>query len=148
MKLNGQLGWSTKQLSIHVGPTSTVSTNFHVGTDGHCLMPNNNYVPLVSNLLFDQVTHAADNDFGACGQCNRSKCFNLQVDGVAKWPEQLQPQIFGCKKSAATMFGKVDLPWGVCIPLDAPVNLRPDYPNWGPVTGSFGSLVECQNACK
>jgi hypothetical protein len=45
------------------------------------------------------------------------------------------------------LFGDVEFPWGVCIPLDAPVNIRPDYPNWGPITGPFASLAACKAAC-
>ena len=83
-----------------------------------------------------------------CKGCNRSKCFNLTVDGKAEhWPEPLPPQTFACKKQAHTMFGTIDLPWGACIPLDAPVNIRPDYPNWGPAIGNFSSLAACQAAC-
>lgn len=61
--------------------------------------------------------------------------------------DPLPPQTFGCKRTAATMFGKITLPWGVCIPLDAPVNLRSDYPNWGPTTGNFTTLASCSASC-
>ena len=121
---------------------------FSMGGDGEPLMPGNNYVPLISDMAFVGIKSAVGNAFGACAKANRSKCFNLTVDGKAEhWPEPLPPQTFACKKQAHTMFGTIDLPWGVCIPLDAPVNIRPDYPNWGPAIGNFSSLVACQAAC-
>ena len=112
-------------------------------------MPGNNYVPLISDIAFVGVKTAVGNSFSACALANRSKCFNLTVDGKADhWPEALPLQTFACKRSAKTMFGEVQLPWPTCIPLDAPVNLRPDYPNWGPATGNYTSLESCKAACQ
>jgi hypothetical protein len=84
----------------------------------------------------------------------------MQMLGTCKWlgPKKYCPEwfygdicrieTFGCKRTANTMFGTVDLPWPVCIPLNAPVNLRPDYPNYGPASGNYSSLVECKAACQ
>ena len=122
-----------------------------MGHDGVPLMHGNNYVPLISNLRFENVSRCS---FHGCNAANRSKCFNVTVVGggagchtPAGASDPLPPQQFGCKRSAKTMFGEVEFPWGVCIPLDAPVNIRPDYPNWGPITGPFASLAACKAAC-
>eukprot|EP00658_Telonema_sp_P-2_P066400 TRINITY_DN55430_c0_g1_i1.p1 TRINITY_DN55430_c0_g1~~TRINITY_DN55430_c0_g1_i1.p1 ORF type:complete len:138 (+),score=21.09 TRINITY_DN55430_c0_g1_i1:55-468(+) len=112
------------------------------------IMKGNDYVPLVANVQFVRVPQAVGNNFESCLKANRSKCFNLTVDGEPIWPEPLPSQRFGCKRVARTMWGTVDLPWGVCIPLDAPVNLREDYPNWGPTEGEHASLVECNADCQ
>ena len=32
------------------------------------------------------------------------------------------------------------------LPLDAPVNLDPEYPNWGATDGDFASLPACRAA--
>ena len=122
--------------------------DLNIGSDGEPLMRGNKFVPLISNLRFANVPRAVGNGFGACAHANRSRCFNLTVDGKATWPEPLPPQTFACKRTARTMFGEVALPWPVCIPLDAPVDLVPSYPNWGPATGSFASLGECKVACR
>jgi hypothetical protein len=123
----------------------------NIGHDGQPLMQGNNYVPLISNLRFENVSSCS---FGGCSAANRSKCFNITVVGggshchtPAGATDPLPPQQFGCKRSAHTLFGDVEFPWGVCIPLDAPVNIRPDYPNWGPITGPFASLAACKAAC-
>ena len=122
--------------------------HFSMGSDGQPLMPGNQYVPLISNMAFRNIKSAVGNSFSACAKANRSKCFNLTVDGKAEhWPEPLPPQTFACKRRANTMFGAVDLPWPVCLPQDAPVNLRPDYPNWGPASGTYSSLADCLAEC-
>ena len=59
----------------------TRSVSFSMGHDGATLMPDNVYVPLVSNLHFVNVSAAAAQSFGACAAANRSKCFNVTVDG-------------------------------------------------------------------
>ena len=115
-------------------------------------MPGNDFVPLVSNLRFANVQPRTPSagTFAACARVNTSKCYSVSVDGraVAPWGDPLPPQTFGCKTSATTQFGDVlRFPWGVCLPLDAPVNLRPDYPNWGATTGPFASLAACRAAC-
>jgi len=112
-------------------------------------MPENDYVPLISNIHFRGVAPAAAQSFGACRSANRSRCYNLTVDGAAHggWDEPLPPQVYGCKTRAKTLFGEVAFPWGACIPLDAPVNLRPRYPNWGETVGRFTSLEACKAAC-
>ena len=57
---------------------------------------------------------------------------------------------YGCKRSATDQFGTVfQLPWPVCIPLDAPVNVNSSWPNWGPVSGDYPSLDACKRSgCK
>ena len=60
----------------------------------------------------------------------------------------LPPQSFSCKKTAKTLFGEITLPWGVCINSAAPVNMRPDYPNYGPTEGAWPTLAACKAACK
>ncbi|KAG7357223.1 glycoside hydrolase family 28 domain containing protein [Nitzschia inconspicua] len=126
---------------------------FYVGHDGIPLMPNNSYVPLVSNIRFENVSHVdLVHGFSACFQANQSKCFNITSDDgqQSPWKELLpSPRHFSCKTHAKTMYeGTITLPWPVCIPLDSPVNLRPDYPNWGPTKGIYSSLQDCQVACK
>jgi hypothetical protein len=115
-------------------------------------MPGNDYVPLIANVHFINVSGSCG--FSGCAKANQSKCFNLTVVGCphcaapSSASDPPPPQTFACKTTAHTLFGVVDLPWGVCIPLNAPVNLRPDYPNWGPATGNYGSLDECKTACQ
>ena len=129
----------------------TRSTGLGMGSDGVPLMPGNSYVPLISNFRF--INNTGGCSFSGCAKANRSKCFNLVVQGHSSgchppdMTDPLPPQTFACKKTARTMFGVITLPWGVCIPLDAPVNLRPDYPNWGPATGNFTTLAACTAAC-
>lgn len=124
----------------------------HVGSDGVPLEPGNNYVPLIANLrLANIAAHSCKLD---CSHVNGSHCYNTTVagsvpSGCAK-PPPTPPapvQTFGCKREAHTMFGVVTLPWAVCIPLGAPVNNDPAYPNWGPVEGNFPSLSACHAAC-
>ena len=50
--------------------------------------------------------------------------------------------------AAAPRFGEITLPWGVCIPQDAPVNLDSHYPNWGVASGDYASLRACKLACQ
>ena len=126
----------------------TRAVGFHLGGDGERLMPGNNYVPLVANFAFINVGSVADNVFAVCKSMNQSKCFNATVNGqTGAWPDALPPQTFACKTTAKTLFGDVTLPWGVCIPHNAPVNLRADYPNYGVATGAYSTLAECTKAC-
>ncbi len=127
------------------------TTYLVVGNDGHTLMPHNNYVPLVSNLRFVNITGKCN--FGGCSKTNQSRCFNLTVSNShdcvhSDKPVSLPPQSYTCKREAITMFNTVQLPWPVCIPLDAPVNLDPTYPNWGPTDGHYFSIEECRAVCK
>ena len=114
-------------------------------------MKDNHYVPLVSNIHFTNVSGVKiDKTFDNCVRANTSKCYNITIDGKSgKWKEKSPAQTFGCKRNANPMFGKVSikLPWGVCIPFEAPVNLRPDYPNWGEISGKYNTLAECIRAC-
>ena len=133
-------------------------------------MPGNNFVPLVSNLHFFNIS-----EFGhggvhaptcgaayltkfarACKSCNQSNCYNTQwgprrrmeCPGNGPPPSPpLPPQTFVCKRTAKTLFGEITLPWGVCIPTNAPVNINPRYPNFGPTTGDFASLAACKSSC-
>eukprot|EP00038_Savillea_parva_P016137 m.16080 g.16080 ORF g.16080 m.16080 type:complete len:538 (+) comp3351_c0_seq1:221-1834(+) len=133
----------------------TASVNFGMGSDGVPLMPNNNYVPLIANVHFKNITglHSC-NVGGACPHANQSQCFNLTVSDCGSHcnvpssaADPAPPSRYSCKRTAKTMFGLVNLPWPVCIPQNAPVNLRPDYPNWGPVTGDYATLDACKAAC-
>jgi hypothetical protein len=54
---------------------------------------------------------------------------------------------YGCKRSATDQFGVTfTLPWPVCIPLGAPVNVNKSWPNWGPVVGDYSSLTACKSS--
>ena len=111
-----------------------------------------NKVPLVSGLTFNNITtsgHPAcvSTELAmierACNKCNTSKCYDTAFTGPPGGckghpppppPQQhLPPQTFACKRAAKTMFGEITLPWGVCLPRNAPVNLDQSYPNWGEV---------------
>ena len=106
---------------------------------------------LVTQVRFVNVTGHCS--FDGCAHANRSQCFNLTVQDSkgcvppASASDPLPPQMFACKRNATTMFGHVNFPWGVCIPLDAPVNMDPTYPNWGPAVGRYASLAECNMVC-
>ena len=147
----------------------TKGINFGVGHDGVPLMPGNDYVPLVSNMKFVNITRAGrpicieqqlDRIAKACEHCNQSKCFNTVMVGPPAGEGSHCPKVhtpppspplatqqFSCKRTAKTMFGVLTLPWGVCVPLDAPVNLDPNYPNYGPTTGTYKTLAACKSAC-
>jgi hypothetical protein len=136
-----------------------------VGGDGVPLMPGNNYVPLVSNLKFDNITVKGEpacvsSELAmierACMKCNTSKCYNTVFIGERSEKchpspppprHHMPPQTFACKRTAKTLFGEITLPWGVCLPLDAPVNIDRNYPNWGAAKGSYASLTACKAAC-
>ena len=135
---------------------------FRIGRDGVPLMPGNDYMPLVSNMRFSNISSFSEpicattelaNIGRACESCNRSKCFNVTFehsqchDKHGRLGPPLPPQTFACKRTAKTLFGEITLPWGVCLPLDAPVNLDPNYPNFGPAQGRYSSLVDCKAAC-
>ena len=54
---------------------------------------------------------------------------------------------YGCKRNATDQFGTAfPLPWPVCIPLNAPVNVNSSWPNWGPVEGDFATLQQCKSS--
>ncbi|KAH8046623.1 glycosyl hydrolase [Aureococcus anophagefferens] len=85
---------------------------------------------------------------------NGSACYNLVVEGdrpdgcVAPDPGPPLPAMtFSCKRVARTLFGEITLPWPVCVPREAPVNVYRDYPNWGPARGAYPSLGACKAAC-
>lgn len=122
-----------------------VDCSLGMGRDGQTLMPDNKYVPLISNVIFANVS--AKCRLSGCAQANRSMCFNLTVEDQAPTRPLPLPRFYACKTTAKTMFGQVKLPWGVCLPMDAPVNLRPNYPNYGVARGNFSSLAECRAAC-
>ena len=135
--------------------------NFGVGRDGVPLMPGNDFVPLVGNLHFRDITGVhgsgkASCSFSACHQVNGSKCFgemtfvgkSFQGSSCTPPGPPFPPRSFSCKKTAKTLFGEITLPWGVCIDSAAPVNLNPEYPNYGPTEGHFISLAACKASCK
>lgn len=118
--------------------------------NGAPFMPGNNFLPIVSNVHFVNAAKQCSFD---CADMNRSQCFNLTVSGrpdCVPPPSASDPpprQTYGCKKSAMTLFGPVTFPWAVCVPLDAPVNMFPSFPNYGPTKGNFATLAECQTGC-
>eukprot|EP01051_Picozoa_sp_SAG22_P008112 SAG22_NODE_601_length_8666_cov_7.089413_3_plen_198_part_00 len=149
---------------------TTKGISFGVGHDGVPLMDGNDYTPLVSGLTFIDIksppgqsghcgSKTLDAFAKACKSCNTSKCYNTQWSGPvpphcrrpANQPSPpLPPQKYGCKKTAKTLFGEITLPWGVCLPAMAPVNVNPAYPNWGPLVGGgykYKSLAACKAAC-
>ena len=124
---------------------------FHVDDDPAAPLPDGDvFVPLVDGVAFDR-TPAVPNasNFPGCLGVNGSACYHLTVDGVPLFPRATKPpSTYACKRTANTEFdGVIQLPWPVCVPLDAPVNVYPDYPNWGPLTGHFATLAACQRAC-
>jgi polygalacturonase len=130
----------------------TSKLTFYMGHDGVPLMSNNSYVPLISNIRFENTSRLdIVRSLSDCSKANQSKCFNVSSDDGqhSPWNETLpSSRYYTCKTTAKTMFyGTVQLPWPVCIPMDSPVNLRPDYPNWGPTTGAYSSLNACQAVC-
>merc|ERR1712031_46650 len=121
--------------------------------DGIPIEPGNNYVPLVDNVRF--VNISGDGHCGlSCSMVNGSKCHRMSYSGplggkcTCDHCDDVQPKPrYTCKTMAKSQFGTVKLPWGVCLPSDSPVNNDADYPNWGPTSGDFASLEECQAAC-
>jgi polygalacturonase len=131
----------------------TSRTTLSMGHDGVPLMSNNTFVPLISNIRFENVSRVdLAHGLSDCSKANQSKCFNISSDDGqnSPWNESLpSPRYYTCKTAAKTLFyGTAQLPWPVCIPMDSPVNLRPDYPNWGPTTGVYSSLHACQADCQ
>jgi hypothetical protein len=138
--------------NIHFQNIQSSKASFVMNHDGIPIMPNNHYVPLVSNIRFENVTHVdLQRGFASCSSANQSKCFNLTSDSSTEspWSELLpSTRFYTCKTAANTMMEEViQLPWPVCLPLDSPVNLWPDYPNWGPTRGNYSSLEACWEAC-
>jgi len=108
----------------------TKGINLGMGGDGEPLMPNNNYVPLMSGWTFINISSKSGGcNMGGCAKGNRSQCFGTVFRDMEHMPrckpppatKPLPPQTFGCKRTANTLFGHITLPWGVCLPLDAPV---------------------------
>lgn len=127
-------------------PVADVDFLLTVGDDGAPLVRGNHLVPLVSNLRFVNISGRSSCSFD-CAHLNRSTCFNMTFSGAmprgctppARGKPTLRPQRYACKPTVA---------WGVCLPLDAPVNAYPAYPNWGPTTGRvFDSLGACKASC-
>ena len=139
----------------------------YAGTTDWEAAPDNRYLPKVWNVEFRDIL-----DNGKCGSCaamaNGSACPNVTFTGrtscngrpppVPPWASAAPAAAdrrtlamrYGCKRNATDQFGTVlRLPWPVCIPLDAPVNVNSSWPNWGPVSGNFASLDECKSSgCK
>lgn len=133
--------------------TTSGGVSLHVGNDGVPLEPGNNFVPVVSNLRFVDL-HGPGSCSLSCGGVNGSVCHNTTFDGnllkrchPASPAPALKPMSFTCKTVAHGQFGTVKLPWGVCIPLEAPVNNDPDYFNWGPTAGKYLTLEACLEQC-
>lgn len=132
--------------------SSPNKVNFYIGHDGVPLMPNNSFVPLVSNIRFENVAKLdLVRGFSACSQANQSKCYNISSNSgqSSPWSDVLpSSRHYTCKTFAHTMFeGTIQLPWPICLPMDSPVNLRPDFPNWGQPNGVFVSLEACRSVC-
>jgi polygalacturonase len=115
-----------------------------VGRDGEPIEPGNDYVPLVADLSFADISGGGGCHFD-CAGVNGSACHNVRFSGAVgsrckcnHCAGALPPPRYACKPTAA---------WGVCLPLDAPVNNDPHYPNWGPTTGDFASLEACKAQC-
>ena len=143
------------QITFENIDTGDKTATFGIGNDGTPLMPNNDYVPLISNIHFNNVSHVNKLRFQQeCQKANQSKCFGVTVidrggnyDPIC--PETLPKGGYACKTAAYTRdYDHIQLAWPVCIPKLAPVNIRPDYYNWGPTYGSFKSLKECQRLCQ
>eukprot|EP01043_Picozoa_sp_COSAG02_P080491 COSAG02_NODE_19162_length_896_cov_6.226131_2_plen_224_part_01 len=91
--------------------------NFGIGHDGVPLMPGNDFVPLVGNLRFSNITGISKggrpncNVAKACHQANGSRCFGhmnfvgQSFEGSSCTPPgpPLPPRLFGCKKTAKTL---------------------------------------------
>lgn len=137
--------------NIHL---DTAAISMGVGHDGIPIESGNQYVPFVDNVRFNNVSGGGGCSI-SCSGVNGTKCHRMRFSGsqgdkctCADCDEAVSTPRYGCKTIAITEHdGTVQLPWGVCIPSDSPVNNRPDYPNWGPVTGNFATLDGCQAAC-
>jgi len=128
-------------------PDASPHTYVHILTPANAqvpIEPGNDYVPVLSNVRFTNVSGHGGCSI-ACSLFNGSACHNLSFAGTVPdhcHPPALQPPLppsrFTCKATAA---------WPVCLPLDAPVNNDPAYPNWGPTVGDYASLEACRAAC-
>jgi len=125
-----------------------------VGTDGIPIMPGNTYTPVVDNVRFSNVTGGGGCRI-QCSKVNGSACHRLSFSGAQaerckcdRCDDVVPQPRYSCKTTANTeLFGTIQLPWGVCIPSDSPVNINSEYPNWGPAEGDFESLADCQAVC-
>ncbi|KAH8092128.1 glycosyl hydrolase [Aureococcus anophagefferens] len=89
-------------------------------------VPGDDLVPVIGNLRFANVS-------GPTAASRRTG-------------PPLPAMTFSCKRVARTLFGEITLPWPVCVPREAPVNVYRDYPNWGPAR-RLPSLGACKAAC-
>jgi polygalacturonase len=132
------------------------SINLGVGHDGVPLEPGNVFVPLIEGIRFEGIGGSGRCSI-ACAAANGSACHRM-IFSKGSVVEKCRcdrcvgalarPTTYACKRTAITQFGDtIRLPWGVCIPSDAPVNNDPAYPNWGPARGEYRSLAECKLGC-
>jgi len=130
------------------------SITLGIGTDGVPIEPGNRYVPVIDNVRFSNVSGGGGCRI-SCSMVNGSACHGMHFSGQQGDKchcdhcdaARASPR-YTCKTTAKTQFGDtIMLPWGVCIPSDAPVNNDPNYPNWGPTKGDFSSLEACKAEC-
>ena len=135
-------------------PFPKANVNVHSALRDDPDVPGDDLVPVIGNLRFANVSGPSGCGFSFCEKANGSACYNLVVEGdrpdgcVAPDPGPPLPDMtFACKRVARTLFGEITLPWPVCVPREAPVNVYRDYPNWGPARGAYPSLGACKAAC-
>lgn len=135
-------------------PFPKANVNVHSALRDDPDVPGDDLVPVIGNLRFANVSGPSGCGFSFCDKANGSACYNLVVEGdrpdgcVAPDPGPPLPAMtFSCKRVARTLFGEITLPWPVCVPREAPVNVYRDYPNWGPARGAYPSLGACKAAC-
>eukprot|EP00041_Stephanoeca_diplocostata_P037171 m.1392281 g.1392281 ORF g.1392281 m.1392281 type:complete len:469 (+) comp24991_c0_seq67:3258-4664(+) len=140
----GRGGYIHDILYENIDMSVALGIYFKIGSDGIPIEPGNQFTPLVSNLRFFNISGGGGCSFD-CQNANQSTCFNVTFGGHhpthCKPPSPspaLHEQKYTCKDTAA---------WPVCLPLAAPVNNDPNYPNWGPTRGTFLSLSDCQRVC-
>lgn len=140
----GRGGYIHDVLYENIDMSNNLGISFDIGSDGDPIEPGNRFTPLVSNLRFVNISGGGGCSLG-CQHANRSTCFNTTFGGHS--PDRCTPPIPSPVLPAQHFTCKVTPAWPVCIPLDAPVNNDPSYPNWGPTRGNFASLSECQRVC-
>jgi hypothetical protein len=83
---------------IHFQNIQSSKASFVMNHDGIPIIPNNHYIPQVSNIYFENVTHInCKRGFASCASANnQSKCFNITSDTSAEspWSELLSSMRF------------------------------------------------------
>jgi len=148
----GRGGYIRDMLFENITMTSSIS--LHVGGPATPWLPGNNYVPLVDSLHFSNIEGSGGCRI-SCSGVNGSACHRMRFSGTQGEKckcdscDTFEPKPrYTCKTTANTQFaGTIQLPWGVCLPSDSPVNVNSDFPNWGPTDGDFETLEACQSVC-